>query len=407
MTVALRSSLADTVSRRRNDPAMVYLGAFVALGLAATLLGPAIPLLRDLTGSSEAQISILFVVSAPGYIIGSTLAGRLYDRGGGHRVLAGGLILMACGAVLLPVVITSLVGLAVSFAVIGLGMSVVDVGCNTLLVWSRTGDVGSIMNALHLCFGIGALIGPLSVGLSQWWLGNLTLACIVLAIPTLIVAVLAVRMPSPTPRRAGERVARVDGHRGMSHRGAMALVGVFFAIYVGMELGFAGWISTFAEETGLGEAPIPALTAGAFWAGFTLCRVISVPVARRVPALHILTATCVGSVVAAGSLVVAGDVPAVVWVGTFLFGAAVAPQYPMMVALAEERIGLSGGATAVIVASSSMGGLALPWIIGQLLDSRGVEAMPQVITLSAIVLLAWFVLLERSTRPRGLPTTHE
>lgn len=380
---------------------MAYLGAFVVLGLAATLLGPAIPLLRDLTGSSEAQISILFVVSAPGYIIGSTLAGRLYDRGGGHRVLAGGLVLMACGAVLLPFVITSLVGLAVSFAVIGLGMSVVDVGCNTLLVWSRTGDVGSIMNALHLCFGIGALIGPLSVGLSQWWLGNLTLACIVLAVPAVLVAVMASRMPSPAPRRAGERVAaRVEGGRSMSHRGAMALVGVFFAIYVGMELGFAGWISTYAEDTGLGDAPIPALAAGAFWAGFTLCRVVSVPVARRVPALHILTATCVASVLAAGSLVVAGDVPTVVWIGTFLFGAAVAPQYPMMVALAEERIGLSGGATAVIVASSSMGGLALPWIIGQLLDSRGVEAMPQVITLSAIVLLGWFVLLERRTRLR-------
>jgi FHS family Na+ dependent glucose MFS transporter 1 len=378
---------------------MIYLAAFVALGLAATLLGPAIPLLRDLTGASEGEISILFVVPAPGYIIGSTLAGRLYDRGGGHRILAGGLVVMAAGALLLPFVITSLAGLAVSFAILGLGMSVVDVGCNTLLVWSRTGDVGSIMNALHLCFGIGALVGPLSVGLSQWWLGNLTLACIVLAVPALVVAALALRMPSPSPRRAGQRVAApVDGVRRTSPRGAMALVAVFFAIYVGMELGFAGWISTFAEETGLGDAPIPALAAGAFWAGFTLCRVISVPVARRVPALHILTATCVASVVAAGALVVAGDIPAVVWIGTFLFGAAVAPQYPMMVALAEERIGLSGGATAVIVASSSIGGLALPWVIGQMLDSRGAEAMPQVITVAALVLLGWFVLLERRTR---------
>jgi FHS family Na+ dependent glucose MFS transporter 1 len=378
---------------------MVYLAAFVALGLAATLLGPAIPLLRDLAGASESQISILFVVPAPGYILGSMLAGRLYDRGGGHRVLAGGLVVMALGAFLLPFVITSLVGLAVSFAIIGIGMSVVDVGCNTLLVWSRTGDVGSIMNALHLCFGIGALVGPLSVGLSEWWFGNLTLACVVLAVPALTVAVLALRMRAPAPRRAGQNIAAVtEGARRVSHRGAMAMVAVFFALYVGMELGFAGWISTYAEETGLGDAPIPALTAGAFWAGFTLCRVISVPVARRVPAVTILMATCVASVVAVGTLVVAGDVPAVVWIGTFLFGAAVAPQYPMMVALAEDRIGLSGGATALIVGASSFGGLALPWFIGQLIESRGVEAMPQVTMIAAIVLLGWFVLLERRTR---------
>ena len=399
------ATLAERVQGRRNDPAMLYLAAFVALGLAATLLGPAIPLLRDLTGADESEISLLFVIPAPGYIVGATVAGRLYDRGGGHRVLAGGLLVMAAGALFVPFATSSVLLLGVAFAVVGIGMSFVDVGCNALLVWSRDGNVGSIMNALHLCFGIGALIGPLSVGFSEWAFEDIWSASLVAAVPAVVVALAVLRRPSPTPRVSGHNMAAATAAgRPMTSRGALALIAVFFAVYVGLELGFAGWISTFAEETGLGEAPIPALTAATFWAGFTACRVASIPLARRVSSERMLAVSCTAAVAAAGLLVVAGDVAAVVWFATFAFGASVAPQYPMMVAMAEERIGLSGGATSVIVGASSLGGLVLPWTIGQMLDARGAEVMPQVITVAALVLLGWFVVVERRTRRSGQTT---
>ena len=47
----------------------------------------------------------------------------------------------------------------------------------------------------------------------------------------------------------------------------LALVGLFFLLYVGLEIGFAGWIATYSDELGLGSGWATGLTA-AFWAGF-------------------------------------------------------------------------------------------------------------------------------------------
>ena len=44
---------------------------------------------------------------------------------------------------------------------------------------------------------------------------------------------------------------------------------MFFLLYVGVELGFAGWIFTYGEEMGIGGARGPALLTALFWIGFT------------------------------------------------------------------------------------------------------------------------------------------
>ncbi|MFZ9483936.1 MAG: hypothetical protein ACO3AV_13695, partial [Ilumatobacteraceae bacterium] len=45
----------------------------------------------------------------------------------------------------------------------------------------------------------------------------------------------------------------------------------------------------------------------------------------------------------------------------------------------------SGGNTAAIIACSGIGGLVLPWLLGQLFDAIGPEALPPTITIVAVV----------------------
>ena len=70
---------------QRSAPAAAYLAAFVFLGLASTFVGPALSFLRDRAGTDDAGIGLVFVGSSIGYVIGSLTAGRIVDRGAGHR----------------------------------------------------------------------------------------------------------------------------------------------------------------------------------------------------------------------------------------------------------------------------------------------------------------------------------
>ena len=80
-----------------------YYGAFIALGATVSLTGPALPWLAQHTASRLDQISIIFAASSLGYMAGSQLGGRAYDRFPGHRIQAIALLLISLGIAQVPV----------------------------------------------------------------------------------------------------------------------------------------------------------------------------------------------------------------------------------------------------------------------------------------------------------------
>ncbi|MCU1361150.1 MAG: rane protein of unknown function, partial [Ilumatobacteraceae bacterium] len=152
---------ARTGSTTQRSPLPAYLGSFLFLGMALSIGGPALPHLREQTGAGIAASGFVLAGQSFGYIMGSLAAGRPYDRGAGHRLLLGaGLVSVA--AVFGLSFVSELWMVVVVFGIIGFSASAIDVGGNTLSVWSQPAErVGSTLNALHLCFGIGALATPL------------------------------------------------------------------------------------------------------------------------------------------------------------------------------------------------------------------------------------------------------
>jgi fucose permease len=108
-----------------------------------------------------------------------------------------------------------------------------------------------------------------------------------------------------------------------------------------------------------------------------------------------LYGSCVLAVVAVGALVVADGAPAAVWIGTFMFGLGVAPQFPTMISFAESHLRLTGSDTSWFVGAAGLGGLVLPWAIGQVIDDTDVSAMPLIVFAVAAATLAWFMVLRR------------
>src|SRR3954447_23990018 len=173
---------------KRPGAGWIYLAAFITVGLSFSMLGPALTYLQERAHVSKGEIGVLFVAQSLSYLIGALFSGRLYDRGLGHRAVAGGLVGMAMAALLIPHA-TSVPMLAIPIGLVGFFGACVDVGGNTLVVWHsrRTGSV-RLLNALHLFFGIGALLSPGLVNRSIAWSGSLALLCTVIAAYAVLIA---------------------------------------------------------------------------------------------------------------------------------------------------------------------------------------------------------------------------
>jgi FHS family Na+ dependent glucose MFS transporter 1 len=359
----------------------LYLASFLVVGLALSVLGPALTELRDRTGSGIGGIGILFVGQSIGYVVGSLIGGRLYDRFLGHRVFAGALLLLAVGLALVPSFDT-IDGLLIAFVLIGLGASTADVGANAMLMWKLGAGSGRAMNLLHLCFGLGALAAPLVVHV------GLDVAARTAGVLCIVFAGWALTVPSPPPPHAA-REEHTDTTVPL-----LALLGLFFVLYVGLEVAFAGWIKTYGEEISFSELAATWLTT-TFWIGFTLGRLLASAIAHSVLPDRILVAASMASVVAAVVMIVGDGSTATVWIGTILMGVGTAPQFPAMLTLAERRIHVTGSATAWFVGGAGLGGLIFPWTVGRIFDVHGAASLPWAALVLAIATFSCFTVANR------------
>jgi fucose permease len=366
-----------------RSPVAGYMVAFVFVGMCLTIAGPSLGHLRDRAGVGVGVSGLLIGGQAVGYIIGSLAAGRFYDRGHGHRVMVRAAVLGVVAVSALSA-IHQFWAMVVVFLIIGVAGSMVDVGGNTLVVWSQPPErVGSSLNALHLCFGIGALTTPLIVALSISTRGNLLLVAMVVAL-VMVTAVIRLRGTSVPTRRA----ASIDDLAGGASGRALIIVCVFFFVYVGAEVTFAGWLHTYGEELGLAKEGAASVLVSVFWAGFVLGRVVAVWLTRVIALSTMLVVSCAGATVGAFLLGVANGNMSMVWPMTAITGLCLGPQFATMMAYGDEKLRLSGTSTARIVASSGAGGLVLPVASGWLLDSYGANALPwTVMTASALSLV--------------------
>src|SRR5262245_58295108 len=239
----------------------------------------------------------------------------------------------AAGAFLVIAMAGSLGVLILFFVLLGLSGSVMDVGGNTLLVWTRGAGVGPMINALHFMFAVGALACPLLVNRSLAWTGDLGPAAWIAAGAAVIVAVVVLRRDEPAPGAHEEAEGRAPAPPRL-----LLAISIFFVLYVGVELGFSGWVYTYAEDLDIRGGNGPAWLTATFWAFFALGRLAGIPLAAVVPPRRMLLGACTLTVVSAALLVITAGSGTLVWVATALLGIGLAPQFATMIAFAERHV---------------------------------------------------------------------
>jgi MFS transporter, FHS family, Na+ dependent glucose transporter 1 len=382
MDQALTQHLA--VPRRTQKTTTIgYFVAFVALGLAYASLGPTLTDLAAKVGADFRQISYALTARGFGYLVGSVLGGRLYDRVRGHPVISGVLFIIAVLLALIPLS-QALWLLVVLLFLLGTAQGALDVGGNTLLVWVHGDAVDPYMNAMHFFFGVGAFISPVIVAQAILLAGRFEVAYWVLALLMLPVAVGIRRLPSPTATAHLEGSSEDGVVRGSRRDWRLvALIMVFFFLYVGAESSYGGWIAAYAETTGLGgtvTTATAAYLASAFWGALTLGRLLSIPLATRFSPRQVLFVDLVGCLLSTAVLLAFPGGATAAWVGTFGAGLFMASVFPTCLSLAERNLAITGTITSLFFVGGSLGGMLIPWVIGQLFERIGPE-----VTITAIM----------------------
>jgi fucose permease len=107
-----------------------------------------------------------------------------------------------------------------------------------------------------------------------------------------------------------------------------------------------------------------------------------------------------GSVVSIGLIVFGGASLGTLWAGTLLLGVSMASIFPLTMTLAEQLMNVTGRITSILSISSGLGGLLLPWLLGQLFEWISPDsimvALLATILIDAVLFGILFLLIPRS-----------
>jgi len=380
----ISSSPAVADRRARLTKTFAYYTAFVILGLAAAVFGPTLQGLGKNTGSGVDQLSYVFVLRSLGYLVGSFLAGRLYDRVKGHPLMAVAILVLAAATFFIPLV-HFLWLLAALVLVLGTAEGLVDVGGNTLLTWVHRDELKMYMNGLHFFFGLGALLSPIIVGLVLERTGAIQWSYWMLAVFMLPPALWLARLPSPPP---------IVHTEAAPNRPAVPLLigmlALFMFLYVGCEVSYGAYVSKYAIDSSLGSESASAFLASGFWGALTAGRLIGIPLSARYSARRILLVDLLIVLVGlAITITLPGSLNAL-WIGTLCIGVGMASIFPTVLILAEQHMTITGSVTSWFFVGSSLGGMTISWLIGQLFARSGPGSMMMVLTAGIVLTLVLY-----------------
>jgi len=364
-----------------------YYAAFVALGTSGAAIGPTLSALARQTSVGLSEISIIFTVTSLGYFIGSQLGGRLYDRWPGHPVMSLSLLLMAAMVALIPLT-SSLWMLSAVVLIMGFAQGTIDVGGNALIVWVHRHGVGPFMNGLHFFFGVGSTFAPFLVGQLLILTGGIRWVYWVLSLLMLPVAVFVWSQPSPPDIAASED----EGQASDDYR-LVFLIALFLFLYVGAEFGAGSWIATYVPALNLGDEVLGAYVNSAFWGAFTLGRLLSIPIAAVAKPRTILVGDLLGCFASLAVILIWPGANIALWIGVIGLGLCMASIFPTMFSLAERYLTLTGNITSWIFVGVSSGAMVVPWLIGQLFESRGAQITMIAILISLLLAFVIYLIL--------------
>jgi FHS family glucose/mannose:H+ symporter-like MFS transporter len=356
-------------SQRDRQLAPLLHCGFLLVGVVTTLLGPILPMLAARWRLDDAEAGSLFIAQFTGAMIGSALSSPMIERLGSLRLMACGYVAMAAAVACLGVNSWGIGLLSVLSCGFALGLT--TPATNLLVAEINSERRAAALNILNLAWALGAVAGPLLIGLFARD-GRLVRPLIGLAALLSGIALLIARRSltdsssrpnQPKPNQKDPARFERSALRAWASPYALLTGGLIF-IYVGTETAAGGWISSYAQRLDASASGFGTMTPSFFWAGLLIGRAAAPALLRRVSdaALVLISLFVAGAglvlILVASSLMTVSS-------GAGLAGFGLATVFPTTFAIFTRHFERQASQlTGFFFVLAGLGGALIPWLVG-------------------------------------------
>jgi fucose permease len=374
--------------------ALLFVG-FVLTGIPTVIIGPILPVFISRWSLDDSQAGFFFTVQFTASLCGVWIATALTSWRGYRPPLVLGYALTGAGLALLnaPTHAQALI----ATALFGVGYGTVTPPTNLSAAEAGGERSAGLVSLLNFAWGIGAVAcSPLVLlALRHQLLSPLLLAVAVGAL-LLAASFLAANFPPEMHRSAGQSSSSPS-----TPIPALIItiaISALFFIYVGTETSIGGWAAELAKRLAGHASNLSTVAPMFFYAGLMTGRGFAPLVLMRVRenrvALGALLITALGI-----ALVIAAKSQRPAIAGLTIAGFGCATIYPIYISWFSKWYGTAARRLGGVVFSlASLGGSALPWLVGFLSKHSGSLRIGLLIPFfSAILMICILLLLRRRT----------
>jgi fucose permease len=375
----------------------------LVFGIVFAVLGTVfgLPAMRARLQLDLAQQGNLFLLLYLGIFCASVIVGPLIDHLGNKINLFVSSAIVA-GAMVAFAVAHSFVAASFAAVLLGLGGGGLNT-CTNVLVSDLYGEQrGPMLNLMGIFFGIGALFVPMLAASIEghFTIGQLFLFCALLS----FACALGYALISFPPARASQAFSMGEVIGVARYEGVLLLALILF-FESGNEASIGGWTSTYVNSAGYSPRTA-TLVLAAYWAALMLSRILAARMLRAIGKSHLVAASALLSLVGC-AILLTSQLLILLMVGTALIGLSYGPVFPTTLAIAGDRYSKQAGTVFGLLFSIALiGGMLLPWAVGQVSQRFSIRMGMLVPALGAIGITALstvVILRERLARPLSKP----
>ena len=371
-------------------------GGMFFFGVVMAVLGAVLPLLTQRVYLDLSQTGNLFLAMNFAMLASGLAAGPFMDRFGKKPVLIAGPVFVAAALALIAGV-ASYAALLVSVVLLGLGGGALNSGTNTLVadLHSDPRAKSSALNLLGVFFGFGALFLPFVIGSVVKTLGLPGILYITTAM-SLIPAILLMTLSFP-PAHHEKGMAFAD-IAGLARNRLVLALGFLLFFESGNEFIVGGYTSSYLTSEMNASVSAASYVLAVYWGAIMMGRVISSRLVMRSQPSTMIFGSAAGA--AAGVVILlAAHSQLIAGVGIAIVGLSFASIYPVTLAFAGSRFeAYSGSVFGILFAIALLGGMTLPWAVGQLAQLYGLRAALAIVIGDCIMIFLLQVLTSTMSR---------
>ena len=391
--MASATTISDAEAKRKRYGLIALLSAgFILTGFPTIMNGPILPTFISRWNLTDSQAGLVFTVQFTSSLAAVWITTGLTAWRGYRPGLVIGYILTGIGLALLNSPTHGVALLATGLYGMGYGLVVPP----TNLSGAEAGGAG-VVSLLNFAWGIGAVAcAPLvSVSLRHH---SLTTFFWILAGVGFALAAAFVFAPLPE-RHHNDAATSAKPSVSVPSVGITTITAALFFLYVGSEAGIGGWAAEHVKRL-LGHATgLTTMTPLFFYAGMMVGRGIASLLLSRIGSLRFVILAFSLSIAGTLTVIVTRN-PNIAIAGFTIAGLGCATIYPIFISWFSHWYGSAarrlGG---VVFSMASLGGSALPWLVGFVSTKANSLPVGFLVPLTGIVIMAVFVAI---LRKRGL-----